>query len=1391
MSSNPEGLDPLSDVLIRDRHRLRSQFHRLRAKLPTGASDALLGGTFAGESLPPQIEAELARWRAQVETSRAAVAERAASIPSMSYDPELPITARISEIAELIRTRQTVIVCGATGSGKSTQLPKILLEAGFGRRGFIGHTQPRRLAARAVAMRLSEELGSRLGERVGFKIRFTDKTVPTTLVKLMTDGVLLAETQSDRFLDQYEALIIDEAHERSLNIDFLLAYLKRLRAKRPDLKLIITSATIDPEKFAEHFADELGPAPIIDVEGRTYPVEVRYAEVDDLADEGDSALPVAPTDGTPLTALARAIDQLCAEGPGDILVFLPTERDIRLAAKYLRGWMTMQGRLAQVELLPLYSRLSEAEQNRIFRSHSQRRIVLATNVAESSLTVPGIHYVVDTGVARISRYAPRQRVQRLPIEAISQASADQRAGRCGRLAPGVCIRLYSREDYESRSQFTTPEIRRSDLAAVLLQCATLGLGVLVELPLLDPPTPEAVRDGERTLREIGALDADGRLTPVGRQLGKLPCDPRVGRMLLAAHEQNVLNDVLVIAAALEAQDVRLRPAGHQTAADEAQQEFRDPHSDFLSLLRLWHFYERLRSSLSRSRLGKALEQKFLSLQRYREWSDIVRQLKEMLANAGYKVGAPHIPLAPLEKDPSAGGSDAQPSEWNDSVPSSASQSRRLSRGRDRRPPAAAARPAPRQRPEGYDAIHQALLTGLLSGVATLGDNRQYQGAGGLTFALWPGSGLFQRTPKWIMAAEVLETTRRYGRTLAEIDVAWVEKLAQPLLKHSYSDPHWSRKAQAAMVYRRSTLYGLPIVERRQTPLAPIDSAMARDLFITHALVQGESQCREKFLLHNQRVLAELQELAERSRRRDLLVDPFALEQFYAQRLPAEVVDLPSLRRWISQHAGTPEEQSLFLKPEDVLGHAFDEPPKDHFPDQLSVGPTRLPLSYRFHPGDPSDGVTVTVPQVALRQVSEEALGWLVPGLMEEKLLHMIRSLPKQLRRSFVPAPDVARKLAQQLAAQPHDVPFASAVCQLMSDYAGEPITPGDFEWQKLPEHLRFRVRVVDDAGKVIESSRDLPQLQAQLAAETAALEPQSGTGGLPEEWNGRRVTRLEELPRIPDSVTLTRGGVKVATFPALVDQNDAVALRLVDNRADAENLSRRGWLRLFAIKYRRELTNQVAHLPGLEKSSVLLARLVPAGRLREQLRDLIASIAFIENQPPLKDVSDFEARAVDAVRRISVATQDVALWLPGLAQHYHAMRLAIEAAPAPWREVAEDIEAQLADLTRDEFMSRVAWNDLKEYPRYFQAAKLRWDKLRSGGVPKDRKLREAIEQLWKRYQELNSQPSAAEHRQALQQARMLIEELRVSVFAQQLGTRQSVSVKRIGELLDTLAAKRP
>lgn len=1342
---SPQPPDIIAQAMQADQFRLRKSWQRLH----TGSS--------------PNPNA-LATWHAQAESSAELYQRRLASLPELKYDPELPITAHREEIVQLIRSRQTVVVCGETGSGKSTQLPKLCLEAGLGVRAMIGHTQPRRLAARAVSSRLADELATRVGEKVGFKIRFTDATKPETLVKLMTDGVLLAETQSDRFLDQYDALIIDEAHERSLNIDFLMGYLRQLSARRPDLKLIITSATIDPQRFAEHFADELGPAPIVEVSGRTYPVEMRYRSGVQAED--------AHTEEEQLAAIAEAADELILEGSGDILIFLATERDIRETAKHLRGHFTRIG--GSLEILPLYARLSQAEQNKIFAQHSGRRIVLATNVAESSLTVPGIRYVIDTGLARISRYAPRSKVQRLPIEGVSQASANQRAGRCGRLGPGICIRLYTEEDYASRSKYTTAEIRRSDLASVMLQSKVLRLGPLAEFPLLDPPSTESLRDAERTLRELAAIDPQGDLTEIGRQLGRLPCEPRVGRMLLEAHEQNCVAEVVVIAAALETQDVRQRPVGLRSQADDAHAQFADPHSDFLSYLRMWDFYDRLRADLGRSRLQKALSQKFLSPQGFREWADVVRQLKDLLAAAGIKTQARKFRLPPIQREIIAEATERR----NRRGP--------ISQRRDEESPTEKL-----QRPDGYAPIHQSLLAGLLSGVAQRGDTHEYKACGGLGIALWPGSGLFSRKPKWIVAAEIVETTKRYGRTVAEVDVQWIESAAGPLLKHTYSDPHWSSKTGAAMVYRRSTLYGLAIVSGQRVQLAPIDRDAARDMLIEQGLVEGEWHCHEAFYKHNQEMLADMHELVQRTRSRDYILDRFHLAAFYNSRIPADVFDLGTLRAWLRKQQGQPAERALWMQPEDLL-----EPAKqpvaveEAFPNTLQLGPTELPLAYHFEPGHAHDGVAITVPQAALRQVSEEALGWLVPGLLEEKLLHLIRSLPKSLRTSFVPAPDAAKKLAGQLALVSHDRPFSSALCELMSGHAGETIHASNFDAEKLPEHLRFLIRVVDDEGKLIQSSRDIAKLQAELAPPPNALggSIQAGSGPVDtSDWTHRVVTPSDFDELLPQ-VTVRRGGLLVAAFPALIDVGDTVEMRLADTPAEAERLTQLGATRLFAIQHHRSLRSQVAHLPDLTPNSVKLGHILPSKQLMAQLQDLIVRIALVEGQSPIRNRDDFEARNARAAAQISVATQEVAAWFPKLAEQVHQVRLLTEKTPESWREVFDQVRQQQQSLLHPSFLSETPWKWLVELPRYLQAIRMRIEKLKSGGIAKDRGLAAPIVAAWQSYTtcKASSQSNLAEVAQRLEELRWMIEELRVSIFAQQLGTKVSVSPKRIQSLVDSL-----
>ncbi len=1302
---------------------------------------------------------EILKWQSAAEASAEVRRQRADAVPSLSFDPELPITSHREEIVELLRTRQTIVVCGETGSGKSTQLPKLCLEAGLGIAGMIGHTQPRRLAARAVAARLAEELSSRIGDAVGFKIRFTDKTdEKRTLVKLMTDGVLLAETQGDRFLDRYDALIIDEAHERSLNIDFLMGYLRQMANRRPDLKLVITSATIDPERFAKHFADEQGPAPIVEVSGRGYPVEVLYRPVDRSAlDADDQVLP---------RAIAEAVDELVSLSPGDILTFLPTERDIRLTAKYLRGHFTGQGIESSTEILPLYARLSQAEQNKIFAKHSKRRIILATNVAESSLTVPGIHYVIDTGLVRISRYAPRSKVQRLPIEDISQASANQRAGRCGRLGPGTCIRLFDEDDFNSRPKFTTPEIRRSDLASVLLQSLVLRLGPLDEFPLLDPPTPESLRDGERTLVELGAIDERRRLTDIGRRLGSLPCEPRVGRMLIEANERNCLEEVMIIAAALEGQDVRQRPAGKRPQADEAHLRFLDPHSDFLSYIRLWDFYHHLREDLGRSRLQRALNQNFLSLQGFREWSDIVRQLREILAGAGIRAGKRRLKLP--EIDPKT---FVTPRDEDD-------------RGASRKQLAKREKLA---RPAQYAAIHQSLLSGLLSGVAARGERNEYQAARGLKIFLWPGSGLFKRQPKWIMTAEIVETTRCFGRTNAEVDIEWIEKAGANLLKHSYSDPHWSSKAGSAMVYRRSTLYGLPIVVGRRVPLAPLDTATARSLMIEHGLVAGEWECREKFYQHNQELLADMHELVQRTRSTEFILDRFHLMHFYNERVPAEVFDLNTLRAWIRQNPASSAEQRLWMQPEDLMrGQSGLEELETRYPNSIRIGDSSFPVQYHFEPGSSQDGVAVTIPRAALRQVSEEALGWLVPGLLEEKVLQLIRSLPKRLRTSFVPAPDIAKKIATELNAGETSRPFHQILCEAMSRHAGETVRSSDFQAGKLSEHLRFLIRVVDDDGAMIEESRDLQKLQQEHAPPQVSMAVESPSGEI-GDWGGQAVT-AESFESLPEKVEILKGGVLVAAFPALVDLGDRIEQRLSDTAAEAGRVSQRGFTRLWAIKHHRSLRGQVAHLPGLEQATLQLAHLIPTQELRNQLENLIARLALVEDQPMIRDRAAWEARDVQAKARISIAAQEVTSWLPKLASQVHELRLKCERPPGSWQEVVEDIQRQLQQLFPADFLLTIPWRALVEYPRYLAAASMRIEKLGSGGIPKDRRLREPIERLWDVYQQLNSAPHAMQSREKLEEFRWLLEEFRVSIFAQTLGTKQSVSEKRLRQFLGGIEA---
>jgi ATP-dependent helicase HrpA len=1275
-------------------------------------------------------------------------ANHQATSPRVEYSGELPIHGYRDQLINLIREHQAIVVCGETGSGKSTQLPKYCLQAGLGHSGIIGHTQPRRLAARSIASRLAEELETPLGSLVGYQIRFGDQTSDHTRIKLMTDGILLAETQSDPLLRTYDAIIVDEAHERSLNIDFLLGYLKRLQSERPELRIIITSATIDAERFAEHFGNDTGPAPIMTVEGRGYPVEIKYLPWEEVVNDLERGYDLARHVIAGIECAGRA-------NQGDTLVFLPTERDIREVSHRVAGHYKRLGLEQRVDLLPLYARLPNHEQQRIFHPSGQkRRIIFATNVAESSLTVPGIRTVVDVGTARISRYSPRTKIQRLPIEPVSRASADQRAGRCGRIGPGVCVRLYSAAEYDARDAYTTPEIRRTNLAAVILRTKTLRLGPLEQFPLLDPPRPEAIREGLRTLIELGAIDRAHELTEIGWRLGRLPVDPRVGRILLAAEANGVLAEVLPIAAALEIQDPRDRPPEKQQQADEAHRRFTDPRSDFLSYLRLWRYYDQSRSDFSRNQLDRELRKQFLSPHRMREWSEVYRQLRELVA--AKKIG----PIRYAEDEQQLVSDDH------------------------------------------YATIHQSLLAGLLSGVAQLGDKREYTATGGLKLFLWPGSGIFATPPKWIVAAELLETAKQYARTVARIEPGWIETVGAHLLKRSHSDPHWSGKSNGAFCYEQATLFGLTIYARRRVPLPPIDPATARDLLIERGLAEHELVTTARFVRHNRSIVESLMALAAKTRRRDLVVDSHAVLSFYQHRLPGDVydrarieqldraLDVPpwttavtdaaGVSQWLTAPPPATSSECLYMRPDDLVAANTESMPDDAFPDELEIGQSRLPLEYHFEPGSERDGISVRVHQAALSQISEDRLGWLVPGLLEQKLVSMIKSLPKRIRRNLVPAADVAARIAAELQNEYGQKPFMPTVCAAISRHAEMPVTPTDFQTEKIDQNLNFLVSVVDDDGKIVAQGRDLQPLLGQAPAETNAA-----TQDVADETWSRSSMRTFDIDELPREVIRVRGGVQVAQYPGLIDLGDAVATRLFSDLAAADAALRQGVLRLYALSEHKELRAQVRWLPSLPQSKLQLTGIVSVAEIENALIDLLARIAFVEGETVVRTRTDFETRRGQRGPRIAKATQDVAPWLSTLGESYFAVRRTLESLPAGGRHAAmiHDVRQQLAWLCYPQFLSRTPWQWLQHYPRYLKGIDYRLEKVRSGAASRDAETMQSVQDLWSRWLAQHSESQRQPLAQIESEFRWSIEELRVSLFAQPLGTSIKVSIPRCEKML--------
>jgi ATP-dependent helicase HrpA len=1227
---------------------------------------------------------------------------RLQNLPKPEYPDDLPVAQRREEILKAISAHQVVILCGETGSGKTTQLPKMCLELGRGVDGFIGHTQPRRIAARSVAARIAEELKTALGQQVGYKVRFHDRSSPDSYIKVMTDGILLAEIQQDRHLRQYDTLIIDEAHERSLNIDFLLGYLKWLLPKRRDLKVIITSATIDPERFSRHFND----APIINVSGRTYPVEIRYRPLMDVDAEEEYE-----RDQT--SAILDAVDELGREAPGDILIFLPGEREIRETAEALR-----KHHPPATEILPLYARLSAEEQHRIFEPHGRRRIVLATNVAETSLTVPGIKYVVDSGYARISRYSWRAGVQRLPIEKVSQASANQRSGRCGRVSNGIAIRLYAEDDYNKRALFTEPEILRTNLAAVILQLATMWVADVEDFPFVEPPDTRLIRDGYKLLYELGAVNDDYNVTAIGHQLAKLPLDPRYGRMLLAAHDNGVLREVLIIVSALTLQDPRERPLEKQQAADEKHSRFKDETSDFLSFLKLWDYFHEQRRHLSQRKFRELCKKEFLSFVRLQEWHDIHTQLHQMVLEMG--------------------GTVHEKKENNEETP------------------------------PNYDAIHLSLLSGLLSNIGQKDEEREYLGAGGRKFHIFPASGLKKKSPQWLMAAELVETSRLYARVVAKIQPEWVEKLADHLLRRHYTEPHWEQNAAQVAAFERTALFGITITPKRKVSYGRIDPEVCREIFIRHALVYGEYRTSAPFFRHNADLISEVEVLEAKGRRRDILADEQRLTAFYEPLIPAHVVNGHSFERWRKQ-AEHKNPKLLFLSRDYLMQREAGHERSGQFPDTLQVQGMILPLRYHFDPKAEDDGVTVRVPLLGLNQLAPTRFEYLVPGMLEEKITALIRGLPKQVRKQFVPAPDYARACMESI--QPSDdVPLQAAVEKQLLRMTGNHIAPEAWAELALPTHLQMRFEVADDSSKVIKAGRDLDTLKGKVRQQT-----QHQLAAQPVQSIERTGITTWDFGDLPDNHWLETGGMKLRTWPALVDQTNSVAIRLFDNEADASAHHWQGVLRLYWLALPAEMRDIPKHLPSMAAMCLQYAATGKCEELKESITRYVFRQAFADYLTIRKQDS-FQHALGECRKQLFAQAQEAArLLAPTLAQ-YHDIRKQLKGKVQPtWLEAMNDISDQTNHLVYVGFLENISPDELRHFPRYLKGIQRRLQKLAENPT-KDRALRVQVQPFWDQWKAKQQQGKTNEK---LHEYRWMLEEFRISLFAQELGTAKPTSAKRL------------
>jgi ATP-dependent helicase HrpA len=1257
------------------------------------------------------VDVALADVERRIQQSTARVEARRASLPTPTFPAELPISARLEEIQRLIREHQVIILCGETGSGKSTQLPKICVGLGRGVFGRIAHTQPRRIAARSLASRISSELGCELGTAVGYKVRFHDRVSSATHIKLLTDGMLLAEIQQDRFLNEYDTIILDEAHERSLNIDFLLGYLRQLLKKRRDLKLIVTSATIDPEKFSRHFGD----APVIEVSGRTFPVEVRYAPPQEDGDGGERG------DATQ-QAILDAVDELSKEDRGDVLVFLSGEREIRETAEHLH-----RHQLQVTEVLPLYARLSPADQGRIFKPSGQRRIILATNVAETSLTVPGIRHVIDTGFARISRYSHRSKIQRLPIERISRASADQRKGRCGRVAEGICIRLYTEEDYESRPEFTQPEIQRTNLASVILQMKMLGFGDIERFPFIDPPDSRQIKDGYRVLEEIGAVDGLGKITKLGRKLARLPVDPRIARMLLEAAHTSALREMLVIAAALSVQDPRDRPMDKRQQADEAHALFANEESDFLGFLELWKFVEEKRRHLTQRKFRRLCREYFLSYTRILEWHDIHRQLRAQMHDMGYRD--------------------------NKEFP-------------------------------GYETIHRAVLSGLLShiGFKQSGKGKGYLGARNSQFHLFPGSALFGNNPKWLVAAELVETTKLYARVCARVQPEWIESLAGHLIKHSYSEPHWQAKRGQVGAWEKVTLFGVVLVPRRRINFGPIDPKQSREIFIRFGLVAGDFHSRAPFWRHNRELVEYVQDMEARTRRLDLLMDEERMVAFYDQRIPAGIYSKPQLEQWLRKQSKK-QPRLLHMELEDVMARESDASAEAQFPKALDINGMHLPLEYHFEPGHEADGVTLVVPAGVLRQISPGRLDWLVPGLLEEKLVTLIKGLPKSLRKQYVPVPEYAARSLQRLRVS--DTPLVQALGAVLKQLSGGAHIPED-AWNtgSLPDYLRMRVRVIDHEGSTLATGRDLFQLQKNYGDSNAAVSPEKDAHEL-----ARQGIIHWDFDELPEQVETGSHGIRLVGYPALVDTGDSVAIEVLGSEVEAQASHRAGLRRLFMLAMPKDMRQLRKQLPGLQQMRLQYAKAAKPSisasakgkaDLEAQLLALIIDRTFLLDRPDIRDREHFEERLQQHRGEIFSHADEVCKLAGEILQLYQQRRKTLSGiTQINWLASTQDMQGQLDRLVYQGFLQQTPWQRLQQYPRYLKALGLRLEKLRTTATRDQQQLHElqAVHDDWQQRWQAANEKAVVDQR--LEEIRWMLEEFRVSLFAQELKTAHAVSAKRI------------